>query len=136
MSELTFMSANLKASNASQAPANQTGEADLKNTSAGRKLLKATQEFEANLLSAWWEEAEKDFQDASGGELGSGFEGLKGAAMNSMAAGIVKAGGVGISRTLFHSLEPALRRKLQEQAGPETEGHSPSDQPSANKTGG
>jgi len=79
--------------------------------------MKAAQEFEANLLSSWWEEAEKGIKDTMGGEqeLGSGFEGLKGVAMHNMAMNIVKSGGIGISRMIFHSLEPALRRKLQDQ---------------------
>jgi hypothetical protein len=34
-----------------------------------------------------------------------------------MAMGMVQSGGIGISRMIFHSLEPALRRKLQDQTG-------------------
>jgi hypothetical protein len=81
--------------------------------------MKAAQEFEANLLSSWWEEAEKGIHDSMGGEqgLGSGFDGLKGLAMHNMAMSMVKSGGIGISRMIFHSLEPALRRKLQDQTG-------------------
>ena len=81
--------------------------------------MKAAQEFEANLLSSWWEEAEKGIHDSMGGEqgLGSGFDGLKGLAMHTMAMGMVQSGGIGISRMIFHSLEPALRRKLQDQTG-------------------
>jgi len=124
---------------ATSSPMGQSSE-ELKNTPAGRKLLKAAQEFEANLLSSWWEEAEKDLKDPLGGdELGSGFDGLKGMAMNTMAMTMVKAGGVGISRMVFRSLEPALRRKLQEQNGPTAPGSGdpqPADQTSASKTGG
>jgi hypothetical protein len=101
------------------APSSQASEDALRNTPVGRKLMKAAQEFEANLLSSWWEEAEKGIKDSMGGEqeLGSGFDGLKGLAMNDMAMSIVKSGGIGISRMIFHSLEPALRRKLQDQKG-------------------
>jgi hypothetical protein len=91
----------------------QAGEDSLRNTPAGHKLLKAAQEFEANLISSWWEEAEKDLDDRSGGTLGSGLDGLKGFAMNAVAMGIAGAGGLGIARMIFHSLEPALRRSLQ-----------------------
>lgn len=105
------------AKSASASPSNQASEDALKNTPTGRKLMKAAQEFEANLLSSWWEEAEKGLHDTMGGEqgLGSGFDGLKGLAMNNMAMSMVKSGGIGMSRMIFHSLEPALRRKLQDQ---------------------
>ena len=102
---------------ASAAAPDHASEDALKSTPTGRKLMKAAQEFEANLLASWWEEAEKGIQDTMGGEqgLGSGFDGLKGLAMHNMAMNIVKSGGIGISRMIFHSLEPALRRKLQDQ---------------------
>jgi len=103
----------------------QTGEDALRNTPAGHKLLKATQEFEAQLISSWWEEAEKGLDDGMGGSLGSGMDGLKGLAMNSVAMGMVKAGGIGMARMIFHSLEPALRRKLQEEG---TSGQAPQGQ--------
>lgn len=113
---------NLKVHTSSPAPASAAAsgpasEDALRNTPEGRKLMKAAQEFEANLLSSWWEEAEKGIQDTMGGqqELGSGFEGLKGVAMHNMAMSVVQSGGIGISRMIFHSLEPALRRKLQDQ---------------------
>src|SRR5271167_3932219 len=99
-------------------PSGQASEAALKNTPAGRKLVKATQEFEANLLASWWEEAEKGLQVPLGGEPSSGFDGLKGLAMRSMAMGVVQAGGIGVARMIFHSLGPALRRKLTEESGP------------------
>ena len=92
----------------------QPAENALRNTPAGRKLLKAAQEFEAHLISSWWQEAEKDLDDRSGGTLGSGLDGLKGFAMNAVAMGVVGAGGLGIARMIFHSLEPALRRNLQD----------------------
>lgn len=97
----------------------QPAEDALRNTPAGHKLLKAAQEFEAHLISSWWQEAEKDLDDRSGGALGSGLDGLKGFAMNAVAMGIVGAGGLGIARMIFHSLEPALRRNLQD-SGPES----------------
>ena len=123
------MDVNLKPINASSpAPASaaapsQASEDALRNTPAGRKLMKAAQEFEANLLSSWWEEAEKGIHDTMGGEqgLGSGFDGLKGLAMHNMAMNVVKSGGIGISRMIFHSLEPALRRKLQDQSAAASE---------------
>jgi hypothetical protein len=98
-------------------PSGRASEAAFKNTPAGRKLMKATQEFEANLLASWWEEAEKGLKDPFEGNLGSGFDGLKGLAMNTMAMGMVQAGGIGIARMIFHSMEPALRRKLGEEGG-------------------
>jgi len=104
---------------ASSASSSQSSDDALKNTPVGRKLMKAAQEFEANLISSWWEEAEKGIHDSMGGEqgLGSGFDGLKGLAMHNMAMSMVQSGGIGISRMIFHSLEPALRRKLQDQTG-------------------
>jgi len=115
---------------ASADPSGQASEDALRSTPVGRKLMKAAQEFEANLLASWWEEAEKGIKDSMGGEagLGSGFDGLKGLAMNNMAMNMVKSGGVGISRMIFHSLEPALRRKLQEQTA--TAGQAQGDQSS------
>jgi len=104
---------------ASSASSSQASDDALKSTPVGRKLMKAAQEFEANLISSWWEEAEKGIHDSMGGGqgLGSGFDGLKGLAMHNMAMSMVQSGGIGISRMIFHSLEPALRRKLQEQTG-------------------
>ncbi len=96
----------------SQVATTQAAEDALRNTPAGRKLLNAAQEFEAHLISSWWQEAEKDLDDRSGGALGSGLDGLKGFAMNAVAMGIVGAGGIGIARMIFRCLEPALRRNL------------------------
>lgn len=124
MNCLSPTSINLASPNSPTAPAAPSGTASedaLKNTPVGRKLLKATQEFEANLISAWWEEAEKGLQDPMGGGMGSGFDGLKGLAMHTVAMGMVKSGGIGISRMIFHSLEPALRRKIEEQTGSSAE---------------
>ena len=90
-------------------------EAMLQSTPAGRKLLKATREFEADLITSWWQEAEKDLKDSDEGGLGSGMDGLKNVAMTSLAENMVKGGGLGIARMIFHSLEPALRRKLAQQ---------------------
>jgi hypothetical protein len=117
---------------ASSAPSGQASEDALKSTPVGRKLMKAAQEFEANLLSSWWEEAEKGIHDSMGGEqgLGSGFDGLKGLAMHNMAMSMVQSGGIGISRMIFHSLEPALRRKLQDQTAAASQppnGQNPAD---------
>lgn len=120
MSSVSPIAPNLKPLNdPSAAPSGQSSDDALKSTLVGRKLMKAAQEFEANLLSSWWEEAEKGIHDSMGGgqELGSGFDGLKGLAMHNMAMSIVQSGGIGISRMIFHSLEPALRRKLQDQTG-------------------
>ena len=105
-------------------PSGQSSEAALRNTPAGRKLIKATQEFEANLLTSWWEEAEKGLKDSMGGELGSGLDGLKGLAMHSMALSMAQAGGIGMARTIFHSLEPALRRQLRGETGSAAPAHS------------
>jgi hypothetical protein len=138
---------NLKPLNSSSAapasatPSNQSSEDALRNTPVGRKLMKAAQEFEANLLSSWWEEAEKGIHDSMGGgqELGSGFDGLKGLAMHNMAMNMVQSGGIGISRMIFHSLEPALRRKLQEQTGSASQapgGPNPPDAATAGKKSG
>jgi hypothetical protein len=120
VSSVSPIAPNLKPLNdPSAAPSGQSSDDALKSTPVGRKLMKAAQEFEANLLSSWWEEAEKGIHDSMGGgqELGSGFDGLKGLAMHNMAMSIVQSGGIGISRMIFHSLEPALRRKLQDQTG-------------------
>jgi Rod binding domain-containing protein len=95
-------------------------EKALENSPAGRKLLKATREFEADLITSWWQEAEKGIKDLGSGDLGSGLDGLKNVAMNSLAENMVKAGGLGIARMIFRNLEPALRRKMQAEgeAGP------------------
>jgi hypothetical protein len=129
---------NLKPlNNPSAAPSGQSSDDALKSTPVGRKLMKAAQEFEANLLSSWWEEAEKGIHDSMGGgqELGSGFDGLKGLAMHNMAMSIVQSGGIGISRMIFHSLEPALRRKLQDQTGSASQAPGGPNPPDAATTG-
>jgi len=124
------------AAQASSAPSGQGSDDALKSTPVGRKLMKAAQEFEANLLSSWWEEAEKGIHDSMGGqELGSGFDGLKGLAMHNMAMSIVQSGGIGISRMIFHSLEPALRRKLQDQTGSASRAPGGPNPPDAATTG-
>ena len=120
-------------------PSGQAKEAAFKNTPAGRKLMKATQEFEANLLTSWWEEAEKGLKDPFGGGVGSGFDGLKGLAMHTMAMGMVQAGGIGIARMIFHSLGPALRRQLTEESGsaaPANESHTQAGPITTSSTGG
>ena len=143
MTDLLSPSVGLLGLNTSLAPSveasSQTGEDALKSTPVGRRLMKATQEFEANLISSWWEEAEKGLQDPGAGELGAGLDGLKALSMNTMAMGMVKAGGIGISRMIFRSLEPALRRKLDQQTRSEVpvNGHqNPGVQVSTDNTGG
>ena len=116
MSDFRVNSGNLLRPGATASDASpKTNQQELENSPAGRKLLKAARDFEADLISSWWQEAEKDLHDSSSGALGSGFDGLKGLAMNTLAESMVKGGGLGIARMVFHSLAPALERKLRQE---------------------
>ena len=101
---------------------NFAAESGLRQTRAGRRLLEATAEFEAMLICSWWQEAEKGIRDPFQGSMSAGLDGLKNVAMKALATKTALTGGIGISRMLFHALEPALKRKLAHEApAPEAE---------------
>jgi Rod binding domain-containing protein len=71
------------------------------------KLRKSTQEFEAMLVSSWWQEMQNSFRDPDEeGEAGS--DTLQQIGFQSMATAMAASGGIGLARMVFHHLEPAL----------------------------
>ncbi len=80
-----------------------------KDSPEARKLRKSAQEFEAILVSSWWQEMQNSFQDPET-EQEAGFDTLQQLGFQSMAMAIAGSGGIGLARMVFHKLAPALGR--------------------------
>jgi Rod binding domain-containing protein len=71
------------------------------------KLRKSTQEFEAMLVSSWWQEMQNSFHDPDE-EQEAGSDTLQQIGFQSMATAMAASGGIGLARMVFHHLAPAL----------------------------
>jgi Rod binding domain-containing protein len=71
------------------------------------KLRKSTQEFEAMLVSSWWQEMQNSFRDPDE-EQEAGSDTLQQIGFQSMATAMAASGGIGLARMVFHHLAPAL----------------------------
>jgi Rod binding domain-containing protein len=71
------------------------------------KLRKSTQEFEAMLVSSWWQEMQNSFRDPDE-EQEAGSDTLQQIGFQSMATAMAASGGIGLARMVFHCLAPAL----------------------------
>jgi Rod binding domain-containing protein len=71
------------------------------------KLRKSTQEFEAMLVSSWWQEMQASFRDPDE-EQEAGSDTLQQIGFQSMATAMAASGGIGLARMVFHHLAPAL----------------------------
>jgi Rod binding domain-containing protein len=90
-------------------PASSTTASEAPESPAHRKLRKAAQDFESILISELWQ----DFQASvswSGETKMAGSDTLESLAIQTMSAALAQRGGLGIGRTLVHSLEPSLER--------------------------
>ncbi len=72
-----------------------------------QKLLHSAQEFEAIMVSSWWQQMNQTFSDPDE-DSDPGAETMQGMGIQSMAMAMAKSGGVGLARMLFHQLQPAL----------------------------
>jgi Rod binding domain-containing protein len=78
-----------------------------------QRLQRATAEFEGLLVSELWQDMVKGLDDLTEGDsagLGAGFDALEGVGFEAMATSMASAGGLGLGRMIYHSLEPALSR--------------------------
>jgi len=65
------------------------------------------------LVSELWQDMVKGLDDLTEGDsagLGAGFDALEGVGFEAMATSMASAGGLGLGRMIYHSLEPALSR--------------------------
>jgi Rod binding domain-containing protein len=86
----------------------RSGEATPKDDSPeAHKLRKSTQEFEAMLVSSWWQEMQNSFRDPDE-EQEAGSDTLQQIGFQSMATAMAASGGIGLARMVFHHLAPAL----------------------------
>jgi Rod binding domain-containing protein len=72
------------------------------------KLQRATEEFEAILLSSWWEQMQKSFPAASESEQEPGFDTLRELSYRALAVALASRGGIGVASLMLRQLEPAL----------------------------
>ena len=72
------------------------------------KLRRATEEFEAILLSSWWEQMQKSFPAASESEQEPGFDTLRELSYRALAVALASRGGIGVASLMLRQLEPAL----------------------------
>ena len=73
-----------------------------------QKLQKAAQEFEAILLSSWWEAMGKSFPASSESGRESGLDMMQDLSRQAMSVAIAACGGLGIARVLIRQLERSL----------------------------
>jgi Rod binding domain-containing protein len=87
-----------------QRPGEATPEDD---SLEAHKLRKSTQEFEAMLVSSWWQEMQNSFHDPDE-EQEAGSDTMQQIGFQSMAMAMAASGGIGLARMVFHHLAPAL----------------------------
>jgi Rod binding domain-containing protein len=80
----------------------------LENSPASRKLRQAAVEFESQLLSSLWKSMKSSFdpEDDSSDPASQSFQDF---GVESMCAAVAKAGGLGISKLIVHSLESQIK---------------------------
>ena len=72
-----------------------------------QKLLHSAQEFEAILVSSWWQQMQQTFSDPSE-DSDPGSETMRSMGIQSMAMAMAKSGGIGLARMMYHELAPAI----------------------------
>ena len=92
-----------------QRPGETTPEHD---SPEAHKLRKSTQEFEAMMVSSWWQEMQSSFRDPDE-EQEAGSDTLQQIGFQSMATAMAASGGIGLARMVFHHLAPALERSKE-----------------------
>ncbi|MGC2404361.1 MAG: rod-binding protein [Acidobacteriaceae bacterium] len=105
-----------------------TAQADrvLKNAGSAaaddKKIEKSAKEFESILLGTWLQQAEKTFAAVPGGEedddADAGKDQFQSIAMQSLAASMTQAGGVGIAKIIAKGLHKAEDARLAKAADP------------------
>ena len=74
----------------------------------GQKLRKATQDFEAILLSSWWQSMQESFPGSLDDDGKPAHGMLQEWSIQVMSSTLAAAGGLGIARLLYRHLEPRL----------------------------
>jgi Rod binding domain-containing protein len=105
-----------------------TSQADRVLHNAGRagtdasKIDKSAKDFESILLGTWLQQAEQSFAALPGGEddddADPGKDQLQAIAMQSLAASMTEAGGVGIAKIIAAQLHKAEDARLAKAADP------------------
>jgi len=80
-----------------------------KDSPEARKLRKSAQDFEAILVSSWWQEMQNSFRDPDT-DQDAGSDTMEQLGFQSMASAMAASGGIGLARMVFHKLAPALGR--------------------------
>jgi len=75
-----------------------------------QKLRKAAQEFEAILISSWWEQMRTSFPGSLEADEQPGTDTLTSLGLQAMSGALASKGGLGISQMLVRQLEPSLSR--------------------------
>lgn len=103
-----------------QSAAKAASDSKLQSDSDNRKIDQSSKDFEALLLTAWFQKAYESFGALPGNqeadELGAGSEQFQGIAMQGLANAIVNAGGIGIAKIM----EDHLRRSGHNEAVPDS----------------
>lgn len=92
-------------------------------TSKGQ-LAHAAGEFESILLNQWLEGAESTFGSVPGGDEDQdpGDQQMKSFAVQALAKGITKAGGIGLAGVVSKALEEHAPNSARDEPGPRGEG--------------
>lgn len=75
----------------------------------GQKLRNAALEFEAILLSSWWEQMQKSSLTPDESNREPGFDTLQSLGTRAMSLALASRGGLGIAQLMIRQLSPALK---------------------------
>ncbi|HWR36699.1 MAG TPA: hypothetical protein VN622_12595 [Clostridia bacterium] len=74
-------------------------------TTAGAKLQQAARDFESILLASWLEKMQETLSTIPGGDADPAHENLRSLGVQTLASGIVDAGGIGIAQVILRDFE-------------------------------
>ena len=82
-------------------------------TTAHKRLRKATEDFEGILIGQLWEHLQTSFASFGGETPLAGSDTLNSLAIQTLSTALASRGGLGIGQMLLHKLEPTLNRGEQ-----------------------
>jgi len=109
---LTSIAAPLLPTTQTDPTSSLTGTRGVEQSSRERqKLRNAALEFEAILLSSWWEQMQKSSLTPDDSSKDPGFDTLQSLGTRAMSQALAARGGLGIAQMMIRQLSPALKCK-------------------------
>lgn len=106
---LSYPQVPILPSSGSSPNSSAAGGAEAKQLSPeGQKLRNAALEFEAILLSSWWEQMQKSSLTPDESNREPGFDTLQSLGTRAMSLALASRGGLGIAQLMIRQLSPAL----------------------------